>query len=432
MQNKIKVAFVTQFSNTKVRSCLHLKDFYFENFIRELLRHKPFTYYDFAPWVSHFIGGFEGVDDIEIHIISPHVGMKKKFQEFTVKGVFYHFVKCDEFSLVRGLKNLFHIYEKTNYKKNRKAINRIINNINPEVVCLCGAENAYFSSSILDIYNKPIFVLLQTILNNPRLMEFGVGNEHARYIEREIFKKAQYIGTNGALYYSLVKDIAPHSLMLRIGFPRNAPADICVPQKKDYDFVFYAARVVKNKGVEDTIEALNIVCKLYPQVTLNIVGGCSDEYKNVLMEKIVAYGLSQNVIFHGYFPKHEDVFKQVVKSRVVVVPGITAVLNSTVTEPMFLGMPVITYETSGTPILNKEKKCVLLATIGDIEGLASQMIYSLEHPSEMEQLGRNGKERVNRLFNNESINNLLLDDFRAIYRHYYKGEPISDNLILKF
>ncbi len=57
----------------------------------------------------------------------------------------------------------------------------------------------------------------------------------------------------------------------------------------------FVSRILKDKGIEELIEAFRISKKDHPDIELHIAGGCSDEYKNNL-QSWVKEGL---VVYHG-------------------------------------------------------------------------------------------------------------------------------------
>ena len=428
-KEKIKVAWICHFSNVKVREKLPLSKMRISNFLRTILGKAKFKYGDFTPWVNNLIKEFEKFEDVELHIIAPHAGLKRKRFDFEMNGIHYHFFKSENDNIYTLIINKLGLNKKPKYTKNRKQINEIVAAIKPDIVNLIGAENIYYSISVLDIENIPIYISLQTMANNPRLKQFGLGSDYKREIELKIHKKEKYFGCTGRLYHDLLLNNNPNAIIFKMFFPIQHPPQIKENIRKEYDFVFYAARVLKNKGIEDTIKALALVKKEKPKVKLNIIGYCRDKYKKFLINMIEELNLNENITFHDYFPLHEDMFRQVLKSKFAVVPGITAIINGTVIEPILLGLPVVTYKTSGTPYLNREKECVLLAEIGDIEGLANNMLKLVNDENYAQMLVSNAKEFVTRTFDNTTSAKRLVEDYKAVIAHYHDGTPIPKELL---
>jgi len=426
---KLTVAWICHFSNQEVRNNLPLSKMRISNFLRSILGKTKFKYGDFASWINNLIKEFEKFEEVELHIIAPHMGLKKKRFDFEMNDIYYHFFKSEDDTLFSRIKNTLGFIKSQKYLKNRLQIKQTIDQIQPDIINLIGLENTYYSIAALDINNYPIYVSIQTVLNNPNLSKYAVGDSYAREIEMKILQKEKYFGCSGRLYHDLIQQVNDQAIFFKMFFPIQHPPKIEENIRKEFDFVFYAARVVKNKGIEDTLDALALVKKEKPSVKLNVIGYCPKEYKQLLLKRIEALDLKDNVIFHDYFPLHEDLFRQVLKSKFAVVPGITAIINGTVIEPTLLGLPVITYQTTGTPYLNREKECVLLAEIGDIEGLANNMLKLMNDENYGQMLAQNANEFVTRTFDNTTSAKRLVEDYKAVIAHYHNGTPIPEELL---
>lgn len=410
---KQKIVFLCHFSNSKVREYLDLKRLEIRNFINKLRGYPYASYIDFAIWVSDYIQEFEKHPEYEFHIVAPHKGMKKEFQNFVINGINYHFFKCDSNIICDWYNNHYLIEEKNNYKKNRVRIDKIITEIHPALVMLCGAENPYYSTGVLDINNIPVYVILQTLLNDPKRIEMGVGTPYRRKVEADVFKHARYFSTTTENASKKIHELNTHAVILSAPFPTHR-TEVEKSEAKDYDFVFFTKGISKEKGIEDLLKAMAIIVKTYKMASLNVIGSCGPDYRKRLDAMIVSLGIAQNVHFSGFYDKIEDMFSNVAKAKVVVVPGITAGLNSTVREALLMGMPTICYKTSATDDINKEIRCLLTATMGDVEDLAKQMYFTIENPDRTIEIASNGKEYAEKEFSNKAIVDKLLDNCRLI------------------
>jgi len=185
----MKVAWICHFSNQDVRNKLPLSNIRISKFLRSILGKTNFEYGDFAPWVNNLIKEFEKFEEIELHIIAPHVGLKRKRFDFEMNGIHYHFFKSEDDTNVSRIINKLGFIKSPKYLKNRSQIKHTIDQIHPDIINLIGLENTYFSMAALDINNYPVYVSIETVLNNPNLSKYGVGNSYAREIEMKIFQK---------------------------------------------------------------------------------------------------------------------------------------------------------------------------------------------------------------------------------------------------
>lgn len=409
---KPKIVFLCHFSSGEIRKHLALNRYNLRKLIFGLKGGFP-MYDDFAIWVSDYIVEFEKHPEIEFHIVAPHYGMKKDIQEYKKNGIYYHFFRSNFGAFYTVLDKLFRLQERTYYAKNRRKIASFIREIKPDLTILCGAENPYYSLGVLDIKEIPVYVVLQTLLNDPKRIKMGVGNPYRRMSELEIFRHARYFSTSEKKEMDVIRNINSEAVFLPTGFPTHQPL-VKLPKEREYDYVFFARRVTKNKGIEDLLQALSLVKKELKDIRLNVIGVVEESYKITLEELIKRGGIEENVRFSGYYLQIEDTYKNVARAKIVVVPGITAGLNSTVREAMLMGLPTVCYESLETKQINKEKQCLLTASMGDIGNLASQMLYAVTNMEKTGVIADNGKDYAERVFSNEAIVNELLDNCSKI------------------
>lgn len=426
---KIKVVWICHFSNKLVRHRLPLSKLILKSHIKKLFGKKPPKYIDFAPWVSTLIKEFEQFENTELHVIAPHIGLKKSICEFEMNGVYYHFFKSDKPLIHLNILEEHFRNSKNDYKLNRDLVDQFINSIKPDIVNLIGAENPYYSITALDIQKIPVYVLLQTVLSTPfkEIFNFKVDKNRIE-IERKIFESKNYFGTGSRMYRDCVLNVNPSANVFDFWFPTQLPPYIPA-QPFEFDFVFFASGLSPVKGIEEAIEAFGLVVKNKMDVKMNIIGSCDKGYKEVLQNKIKELGIEQNVEFSDYFSEHKDMFVQVKKSKIAILPNRLDVISSTIREAMFLEIPVVTTITTGTPYLNKDYQTVLLSKIGDIQALTDNMIELLYNNELRNDLVANAKNLADRIFDNTAIAKKLVNDNIAILNHYNNKIKIPQELL---
>lgn len=426
INNKLKVAWICHFSNKEVRMRIPQKKMDLLSRFKPLFgKGKSYNNFDLAPWVTNSIKEFEKFDDIELHIIAPFPRLKYLTYDFEMNGVFYHFFKPDIlfFSIISKVcwwfKRIVFI--------NRYFVKKIIAGIKPDIVNLIGTENPYYSITVLDIKNIPIYVSAQTVYTNPNRKKLSDSWIQLHWdVELMIHKKETYYGCTGRMHRDLIMQNNPNAIIFKMFFSIEKPNQI-KDRSKIYDFVFFAGTVVKKKGIEDTIEALELVKKVKKNVRLNIVGSCSENYKDYLLNKINSLGLAENIVFDSYFPVQSDMHQHIVQSHFAVLPVKLDIIPGTIIEAMFLNLPVVTYKTTGTPYLNKDVETVLISNIGDIDMLAKNMLKLMNSPSLSKKLSENAKTFVEREFDNATSAKRLVNNYRAVIEHFYNNTPIPEN-----
>lgn len=425
----IKIAYICHFSNQRIRKYLHLKSFWLGNLLRKVARIQQVTYVDFASWNNNFINILSNNKDYECNVVSYHLGMKREEQQFTINNTHYFFIREKEYLLKKIWNTIIHSGEDNTYPNAASNIKKVVDKIDPDIIVVCGAENPIYSSSALCFKDKPVFVILQTLLNSPKRIELGIGTPYRRQLENDIFRQINYFGSFNIFEAHYIKGVNPNAFCFKIMFPSSAPQCDSI-QDKNYDFVFFANGLSKYKGTEDVLKGFSIVQKKYPNSKLNVIGSCDASYKVQLESIMEECGIRGNVFFNERYPRQVDMLNQVMRSKIAVLPGITASLNSTVRESMYMGIPVITYENDVTGIINREKKCVLTAKMEDIFDLGMKMLFAYENPSEMVKMAFNARDYAENTFSKEAVGKQLYSILEAVMENFYKKLPVMNSILL--
>jgi len=100
MIKNMRILWICHFSNSQIREQLHFSNGIIDNALHYLIYKKKREKSDFAVWISNGIAELERVEEIELHVISPHFNLKYKTQEFEQNKVHYHFFKPDNMELL--------------------------------------------------------------------------------------------------------------------------------------------------------------------------------------------------------------------------------------------------------------------------------------------------------------------------------------------
>ena len=425
--NKLKVALVCSFSNAKVREHLPLSDRKLYRLVRRFfgLPTKNGGYGDVAGWDTYMIELLRQRDDIDLTVISAHTGLRKRHVAFDLEGVHYHFVKVEGATLLKHLISSPSLWHRLNPM--RPVVRIIVKKTQPDVLALIGAENAHISGTVLGIEGIPLIVKCQTIYNNPDRGKSGQVDAKNAYVERLIFKDLKYVAVGAGMHCRLFRQF--NQTAYNFKWPLGNLLPDVKPLEKEYDFVNYAMSMIPKKGYPDAIRALAIVKEKYPNVKLNLVGGSSKEEKEALDKLVADLHLESNVIFTPFFEKQDDLFQHIQKSRFALLPCKMDSVASTIRQAMHYELPVICYKTEGTPKLNQDKECVLIAENGDVEDLAAKMIQMLSDQKKAEELRKNAKEFSHRWNDDEGNLRQMVDNFYAVVDNYRNRTPISERLL---
>lgn len=428
---RIRVAWLCNVSNEMVREHLPLAQYRLYNFFRRLMGLQPIAYVSRAAWNTNAIAQLTKFDDMEFHIIAPHDGMKRRMFSFCEKNVHYHFFKNGVLAPFDRLDKKIHKDEYIHFTKNRQCVKKFLGEIQPDIIVLAGAENPNYGISILDVKDTPIFLLCQTIYSNPERGRLSGGDvDQLRWdVEQQIFKKINFYACTGKMYYDLIKQYKPEATVFPLSWP-STPFPKLPDIEKKYDFAFFAQNVSVKKGINNAIEALGIVKRTHPDVTMLVVGDCLPSYKAVLEKRIDELGLRENVYFHDFFPLQIDMFKYVKQAKYAVLPIKLDVLSGTVIQAMEMGMPLVTNKTSGTPQLNKYGMAALISEIDDDSALAANMLLLMEEPQLSVELNKNALYFLNiRHKKSAKAAETMYNQIKTILAYHKSGTPIPQEML---
>ena len=427
---KLKIVMVCHFSNELVRKHLNEGECLLKSIIRKLFK-KPIRFFDFAQWNTNAIREFQKfIDDVELHVICPSYRLKKRECVFTEKGIHYYFFR-DRESFLRRKINQF--YKRMPlYEENRSYIKNKIAEIQPDLVHIIGAENPNYSLAALDIPDTiPSLVQLQTLMIDPdfkknyplpeKMYEYRASNE------LKILENSNYIGTTSKKFISYINsNLKIKHPIIGTTLALTEPVDFSF-EKKEFDFVYFSWNI--NKAVDFAIEAFAIACKKKPSITLDIVGGYSAEFKAELDSRIEELGLKKNVFFEGAQATHDDVIRQIKKSRFALLPLKIDLISGTVRESMANGLPVVTTITPATPKLNEKRESVLLSSIGDHNAMAENMLKLLNDSSFAKKIQENAGVTASERQNNELVVRKWIAAYHACIENFKSGTPIPQELL---
>jgi glycosyltransferase involved in cell wall biosynthesis len=428
----MKVLWICHFSNPQVREKLNLTVSFIEALARKLLKIPQKQWNDFAAWITNGIEEFEKFDDIELHVVSPHYGIKKRIDSFELNGIFYHFFKPDDDSIIKKMRRYISKNIESDYEGNRKVISSLIESINPDVIHMYGAENPYYSISALDIDLRkyPLMVSLQTLMSDSAFLEnYPIDNRSYNFrssIEQKIIKRIDYIGSSVQKYRQIIwSSYNPKAIFFKTYLAVEEKVDIINMDKK-YDFVFFAASI--NKHADIAVEAFALASKTIPGLTLNIIGGTPEPFTGELKARINELGIANCVFFSGMLPTHQDVLKQIQLSRFAILPLKVDGVSGTIREAMFAGIPIVSTITRSTPDLNVNRESLLLSKQGDFEGMAFNMVRLVQSPELAFRLRSNALITAQEKWNNNCSMSQLIEVYKAIIMNHKHDSEIPNEL----
>lgn len=124
----------------------------------------------------------------------------------------------------------------------------------------------------------------------------------------------------------------------------EAKAEQIRGDKTDFTFVFIG-RMVRDKGINELVEAFDRLCRERGDVSLRLVGRFEDELDPVLPQTKERIERNQKIVFEDY---QTDVRPYLVASDVLVLPSYREGFPNVVLQAGAMGLPVIVTDVNGS------------------------------------------------------------------------------------
>lgn len=163
------------------------------------------------------------------------------------------------------------------------------------------------------------------------------------------------------------------------------------------DSFLMVSRLLKTKGVIEYCEAAKIVKEKYPNAVFNLVGP-----EGTLTASDLQPYIDNDIIkYHG---ATNDVRPYLGECGIYALPSYREGFSVSIMEAQATGRPVITCDTNGTRDSVDVGENGFLVKVGSSEELAEKMIYFLENPDKVIEMGKNARERAEKYYNQNEIN----------------------------
>jgi glycosyltransferase involved in cell wall biosynthesis len=172
-------------------------------------------------------------------------------------------------------------------------------------------------------------------------------------------------------------------------------------------------RLEREKHFEHLIEALRIVKEKEVRFKFFIAG--NGPLSSSLLKVAKSFGLEEELVLLGHI---DEISNLLSLSDVYVTASLREGLPVSVMEAMAMEKPVVAYNIRGVRDLVEDGVNGFLVPFGDVNGLAEKILYLMKHPEVAEEMGKKGREKVEREF---SLN-IILPQMEKLYREILEAE----------
>jgi glycosyltransferase involved in cell wall biosynthesis len=176
------------------------------------------------------------------------------------------------------------------------------------------------------------------------------------------------------------------------------------PQVKPLTIII-VARLIKDKGIEEFVEASRILKRKYPFLNCRILGPYDNNPTSISREKVNSW-VAEGVI--EYLGETNDVRPFLLKSSVFVLPSYREGTPKAALEAMAMGLPIITTDAPGCKetVINNENG--FLVPVKDSKALAKAIEMFVLDPSLVSRMGKKSREIAVHKYDVHKVNDFMI------------------------
>jgi|LDZU01.1.fsa_nt_gi glycosyltransferase involved in cell wall biosynthesis len=166
--------------------------------------------------------------------------------------------------------------------------------------------------------------------------------------------------------------------------------------------VIFPARLLKDKGIYEFVEAARITKQQHPEVVFVLVGSIDEgNPSSVTSEEIKAWQKEGIIEWWGW---QKDMVKIYHRAFLVCLPSYREGLATSLLEAAACGVPIIATDVPGCREVVRHNETGFLVPARDAKALAGSIIYLLDHQDLLVGMGLKGRELIINKYPQERIN----------------------------
>jgi glycosyltransferase involved in cell wall biosynthesis len=186
-----------------------------------------------------------------------------------------------------------------------------------------------------------------------------------------------------------------------VDLDRFVPAPLPDPMPGQATFLLIA-RMLRDKGVVEFVEAARVVRKAYPKCRFQLLGFVAAENRTALSRAQIDEWVAEGVV--EYAGAVDDVRPCIAAADCVVLPSYREGLPRTLLEAAAVARPLIATDVPGCRDIVTHEENGLLCAVRDAHALAAAMIRFVEAPAEQrERWALASRDRVERDFSERTV-----------------------------
>lgn len=241
----------------------------------------------------------------------------------------------------------------------------------------------------------------------------GLLNSIVSTLSRIAFKKADMVffqnATDRDLLISkgIVKD--NHDLLPGSGVNLDTYQVLPYPEELEPITFNFIARVMKDKGIDEYLEAATVIKKKYPNVIFNVIGMIDQPWYEDRLRKHQNDGI---IVYHGF---QNNIVPFIKNSSCTINPSYTEGMSNVLLESAACGRPIIASNIPGCKEIINEGVNGYTFEVKSSDSLIKQIeqFIRLSHQQKID-MGLKGRKKVEVEFNRQIIVDRYLDQIEKI------------------
>ncbi|QHH93523.1 glycosyltransferase family 4 protein [Acinetobacter proteolyticus] len=177
-------------------------------------------------------------------------------------------------------------------------------------------------------------------------------------------------------------------------------------QNKVVNFLFIG-RLLKEKGIFEFIEAIRLVKQKYPFASFTILGAIDHANLGALTQENLESLIQENLFeYAGHVTNIQD---WITNTSVFILPSYREGVPRSTQEAMAIGRPVITTDVPGCRETVVDGVNGFLVPKWNVQVLADKMCYFIEHPEQVNIMGRQSYRIAQEKFDVNKVNQKLFE-----------------------
>jgi glycosyltransferase involved in cell wall biosynthesis len=293
-----------------------------------------------------------------------------------------------------------------------RALTRAFKEISPDIVLTASSKPIIYGSLAARHAGVPMCYSIVTGLGYA-----FIGNDPKARLVRALVKQLYRLSLKGnrrvffqnpdnrTLFESLGLLRAPEQAVMINGSGVDLDHFAPAPRAASVSFLLIA-RLLRDKGVREYVEAARIIRAHHPEVRFRLVGWIDTNPTAIPMTEVQSW-MSEGVI--EYLGQLDDVRPAIADAAVYVLPSYAEGTPRTVLEAMAMGRPVITTDVPGCRQTVEPGRNGFLVPARNAQALAEAMELFIERAELIESMGQQSRRLAEAKFNVKDVNGLLLN-----------------------